>query len=153
MRGSFLDVGCANGYLLESLAKWAPERGQQLDLYGLELDPELAAMARRRLPELAAHIYIGNVSDWAPPRRFDCVRTGLEYVPPGEADVLLERIAREYLAGSGRVLVGPIDDGAVASTRAAFVHAGMTSPQAVSQTDSHGKTRHMIWSRRGELVR
>jgi SAM-dependent methyltransferase len=146
IRGSFLDVGCANGYLLESIAEWAPQRGQQLDLYGLELDPELAATARRRLPELASHIYTGNVSDWVPPKRFDCVRTGLEYVPAGGEVALLSRIALEFVEDGGRVLVGPINDAARASTRDVFVGAGMRSPEIVSQTDHEGKIRHVVWS-------
>ena len=44
--GSFLDVGCANGYLLECLPRWTP---WTLDRYGLDIAPELAALARRRL--------------------------------------------------------------------------------------------------------
>ena len=32
--GSFLDVGCANGHLMESLDGWARERGLHLELHG-----------------------------------------------------------------------------------------------------------------------
>src|SRR3954469_12912859 len=45
--GSFIDVGCANCYLLECLDVWSRERGLALSLYGLELNPELADAARR----------------------------------------------------------------------------------------------------------
>ena len=34
--GSFLDVGCANGFLLESLVKWAYEKGIKLEPYGVD---------------------------------------------------------------------------------------------------------------------
>ena len=61
--GSFLDVGCANGYLLESLPGWTPHR---LDLYGLDIAPELVDLARRRLPGLANHIEAGNALEWQP---------------------------------------------------------------------------------------
>jgi hypothetical protein len=53
----------------------------------LSLDPdktlrlELAALARRRLPEWQDRILLGNAIDWVPQERFDFVRTGLEYVP------------------------------------------------------------------------
>ena len=57
--GSFLDVGAANGHLIECLAAWARERDIALDVFGLELNPRLATEARRRLPELAQHIYTG----------------------------------------------------------------------------------------------
>jgi len=144
--GTFLDVGCANGYLIESLALWAKERGQTLEFFGLELNPALAAEARRRLPALADHIFVGNVSDWVSPRRFDCVRTGLEYVPPGEEAALLERIASELLEPSGRVLVGPVNDDGVEVTRHVFAAARLRQPGTVSATDHRGKTRHVMWS-------
>lgn len=31
--GSFLDIGCANGYLIECCLKWTAERGVQIDPY------------------------------------------------------------------------------------------------------------------------
>lgn len=47
--GSFLDVGCANGYLMESVRRWAAEDGHVIEPYGLEIAPELAELARSRL--------------------------------------------------------------------------------------------------------
>jgi hypothetical protein len=35
--GTFLDIGCANGYLLECLLKWIGERGLSIVPYGLDL--------------------------------------------------------------------------------------------------------------------
>jgi Methionine biosynthesis protein MetW len=72
---TFLDIGCANGHLMESMATWAG-----VEPYGLEISPELAALARGRLPQWADRIWIGNAIDWVPPHRFDAVRTGF-YVP------------------------------------------------------------------------
>jgi SAM-dependent methyltransferase len=74
---TFLDVGCANGLLMESVARWRPN----VEPYGLDISPELAARARERLPHWADRIFVGNALGWEPPRRFDVVRTGLEYVP------------------------------------------------------------------------
>jgi len=76
--GSFLDVGCANGYLLESMPDWTTHR---LDLYGLDIAPELVDLAHRRLPALAKHIEVGNALDWRPGRRFTFVRANLDAVP------------------------------------------------------------------------
>jgi hypothetical protein len=73
---SFLDVGCANGHLMESMAAWAG-----VEPYGLEISPELADLARLRLPQWADRIWVGNAAEWTAPRRFDVVRTGLDYVP------------------------------------------------------------------------
>ena len=84
---SFLDVGCANGHLLESMAAWAGA-----EPYGLEISPELAALARRRLPQWADRIWVGNAAEWVPPRRFDVVRTGLDYVPTPHRRELVEHL-------------------------------------------------------------
>lgn len=147
--GSLLDVGCANGYLMECLDAWARERGLELTLYGLELDPELADAARRRLPEWAERIYTGNVSEWTPPRRFTYVRTGLEYVAPGSEAALLARLLREVVEPGGRVLVGPIPHADVEPTLRAFAGAGVPRPGVVSAADRNGKTRCVVWASPG----
>ena len=95
--GSFLDIGCANGYLLECLPRWTPF---QVEAFGLEVSPELAALARSRLPDLANRIFVGNASTWEAPSEFDVVRTGLDYVPTARRRELVER-----LLGYGRRLV------------------------------------------------
>jgi SAM-dependent methyltransferase len=104
--GSFLDVGCASGYLMETLAAWCRQRGYAVEPYGLDIAPELADLARRRLPHWAGRIVVGNAIDWAPPRRFDLVRTGLEYVPPPLQPRLVGRLLREVVAPGGRLIIG-----------------------------------------------
>jgi hypothetical protein len=94
---TFLDVGCANGHLMDSMAGWAG-----VEPYGLEISPELAELARRRLPHWADRIWVGNGAEWRPPRRFDVVRTGIEYVPRPRRSALLEHL----LSYSDRVIVG-----------------------------------------------
>jgi hypothetical protein len=143
--GSFLDVGAANGHLLECLAGWARARGIDLDLFGLELNPRLAATARTRLPALAGHIYIGNVVDWLPPQRFTYVRTCLEYVPTDQAPALIKRLRERFLEPGGRLLVGPINVDQRAETIAAF-RAAAASPGEVSAVDRNGKTRLVLWT-------
>jgi hypothetical protein len=97
--GTFLDIGCANGYLMECMAKWAP-----VEPYGLDISPELAELARRRLPAWADRIFVGNAIDWAPPMRFDYVRTGLEYVPRRRQRDLVARLLDEVVAR--RLIIG-----------------------------------------------
>src|ERR1051326_7701701 len=41
--GTFLDVGCASGYLMECLERWARDRGHAIQPHGLDIAPELAA--------------------------------------------------------------------------------------------------------------
>src|SRR4051794_34791529 len=47
--GTFLDVGCASGYLMECLVRWGEEKGICVVPYGLDIAPELAELARGRL--------------------------------------------------------------------------------------------------------
>jgi 2-polyprenyl-3-methyl-5-hydroxy-6-metoxy-1,4-benzoquinol methylase len=48
--GTFLDVGCANGLLMESVVEWADHR---IEPYGLDIAPRLVELARERLPHWA----------------------------------------------------------------------------------------------------
>jgi SAM-dependent methyltransferase len=104
--GDFLDVGCASGYLMETLAEWSRARGRAIEPYGLDIAPELADLARRRLPRWADRIFAGNAIEWVPPRRFDFVRTGLEYVPVGRQRDLVARLLGEAVAPGGRLIIG-----------------------------------------------
>lgn len=87
--GSFLDVGCASGYLMERLPQWTRH---ELEPYGLDIAPELADLARRRLPEWVDRIWVGNALTWEPPRWFTYVRTGLDYVPRRSRKALVQRL-------------------------------------------------------------
>jgi len=149
--GSLLDVGCANGHLMECLAVWARERGIELTLYGLELNPALAEMARRRLPESACRIFTGNAVDWAPPQRFSYVRTGLEYVAPGRGPALVTRLLRDVAEPAGRLIVGPVCQADVPATLDAFASAGIRDPGVASATDRNGKSRYVVWANPGQL--
>jgi hypothetical protein len=102
---SLLDVGCANGYLLESLARWGSERGLALELSGLDISWRLAELARRRLPELAERIWVGNALEWRPARRFDLVHSALDYVPHARRRESLEHLFRHVVAPGGRVVL------------------------------------------------
>ena len=48
--GSLLDVGCANGLLMESLAEWSEEEGHRLEPHGLDISEALVRLARSRYP-------------------------------------------------------------------------------------------------------
>jgi len=105
--GTFLDVGCASGYLMQTLSQWAADDGIALDPYGLEISPALADLARRRMPHWAERIHTGNALYWTPPggRRYDYVRTGLDYVPPTRrgdliAHLLAHAVGRRLIIGS-----------------------------------------------------
>ena len=81
-------------------------RGRRVEPYGLDISPELADLARSRLPAWAERIHTGNVLTWPPPRTFDFVRTGLEYVPPRRRRDLVRRLLDEFVAEGGRLIIG-----------------------------------------------
>lgn len=103
--GSFLDIGCANGYLLECLLLWVSERNLVIDPYGLDLSEKLTEVAKERLPHFAHHLYVGNAWTWIPPRTFDYVRTELVYVPKELHQQFVSLLLKGYLNPHGRLLV------------------------------------------------
>jgi 2-polyprenyl-3-methyl-5-hydroxy-6-metoxy-1,4-benzoquinol methylase len=104
--GDFMDVGCANGLLLESLVGWAAERGHRIRPHGIDFVPELVELARRRHPGAPAEAFeVANAFDWRPRRRYDWVRTELEYVPPADRAALARRLVDEALAPGGRLVL------------------------------------------------
>lgn len=109
--GAFLDIGCANGYLLECCVDWAAERGIAIDPYGLDLSPSLIALAQERLPQYANQFAVGNGYYWQPPRRFDFVRTELVYVPAAYEQAYVTRLLRDFLAPGGRLLIANYAEG------------------------------------------
>ena len=62
--GSFLDIGCANGLLMESVVAWAAEVGHRIEPYGLDISKRLAEVAQRRLPQWRDRIFVGNALFW-----------------------------------------------------------------------------------------
>ena len=101
--GTFLDVGCANGYLMESLPRWTE---LEVDPYGVDISAELVELARRRLPHWSDRLWVGNALTWTPPQRFTYIRTGLEYVPANRRGDLVAHL----LAFCDRLIVGVFNE-------------------------------------------
>ncbi|MGH7714291.1 MAG: class I SAM-dependent methyltransferase [Gemmatimonadaceae bacterium] len=140
--GSFLDVGCATGHLIECLAAWSRARGRHLLLYGLELNRDLLLAAQRRLPDMADRIFEGNAVDWAPSHGFTFVRTGLEYVPPSRESFLVTRLLRDLVEPGGRLIIGPVSDPDPAL--AAVATAGVEAAATHVAVDRNGKRRYIL---------
>jgi len=103
--GTFLDLGCANGLLMESVHRWAFEDGRALEPYGLDASERMVALARTRLPHWNDRFFVGDALTWRPPRRFDFVHTMVDLVPARRRAGWLGRVLREFVAPGGRLIV------------------------------------------------
>lgn len=103
--GTWLDIGCANGLLMETLAAWVAEKGHRVEPYGLDLSGRIAERARIRLPHWAARIWAGNVMEFEPPVRLDFVTALADSVPIERRSALVSRLARFYLKPGGRLIL------------------------------------------------
>jgi len=104
--GDFLDIGCANGYLLECLLAWGDHRGVKLTPYGLDQSAELIGLARRRLPQYAENFYLGNAWDWRPPTRYRYVYSVHDCVPDEFLGAYVDRLMRRVVAPGGLLIIG-----------------------------------------------
>lgn len=117
--GTWLDIGCANGLLMETLAAWVAANGYQVEPYGLDLSERIAQRARIRLPHWAARIWSGNVMRFEPPIRFDYATALADSVPVERRSELVKRLAHSYLKPGGRVIISCYRPGAFLTGRAA----------------------------------
>lgn len=106
--GTFLDVGCANGYLLESVNRWVSGIGYNIDFYGLDISERIINFAKQRLPEWENHFFIGNALTWIPESKFDfvCIKE-LGYVPENDKFIFFNHLMNNYLNTKGRLILGP----------------------------------------------
>ena len=87
--GTFLDVGCANGLLMESVVAWSRFR---VEPYGIDFAPGLVELAQRRFGD---HVWLADARTWEPPFRFDFAHIRLEYFEPS-----MLRFARRVIVSS-----------------------------------------------------
>ena len=104
--GSFLDVGCANGLLMESVARWSDGA---VEPYGVEISAGLADLARRRCPQWTGRIWTANAADWSPGRTFTYVRSGLDYVPAAHRAAYVAKLL-DLVEPGGRLIIGTFNE-------------------------------------------
>jgi len=104
--GSFLDVGCASGILMESVQNWGAKKNLAIEPHGLEIIRELAELARQRLPHWANRVHVGNIRNWKPvAERFDFVLIRPEYAPVARRTEMVLHILENVLQHKGRLIV------------------------------------------------
>lgn len=104
--GTFLDIGCANGLLMEDVCRWAAADGHTVEPHGVDISAKLADLARSRCPQWADRIHTANAHGWLPPRRYDFVRTGLDYVPAIARAAYVRHLMEHVVTPGGRLIVG-----------------------------------------------
>jgi SAM-dependent methyltransferase len=105
--GDLLDIGCANGHLLECILQWAAsERGLVLTPFGIDCSAPLIALARERLPHFRDNFYVANAWGWTPPRRFQYVYSVFDCVPRSALGAYTEQLIENVVAPGGRLILG-----------------------------------------------
>ena len=104
--GTFVDLGCANGYLLECLVAWGHDRGLDLIPYGIDHSVGLIELARARFPGLESHFVTGNSWSWRSQDSIRFVYTLHDAVPADYLGDYLKRLLKEVVASGGRLIVG-----------------------------------------------
>jgi len=103
--GTLLDIGCANGFLLECLLYWSSMKGVAINPFGLDIGEKSVALARARLPQFDRQIHIGNGWDWQPSHKFDFVSTELVYVPVPFQQAYVERLLTHLVKPGGTLII------------------------------------------------
>ncbi len=104
--GELLDIGCANGYLLECLVSWGRERDLTLIPYGIDLNPRLVELAKKRLPTFKGHFFVADAWGWIPEKPFKYVYTLSHCVPDSYLEDYLEHLITHVVAPGGKLIVG-----------------------------------------------
>jgi SAM-dependent methyltransferase len=147
--GTFLDVGCANGYLVECLLRLVEGSWLKVEFYGLDISEGLIDLARSRLPEQAGRFFAANAVTWTPDRHFDFVHAHeISYAPRNRERQFFEHLLNDYLNPGGRLIIGPWALGRDLLDMEERISSWGYEPTGYlikSQGDDPGLTRKMLW--------
>jgi hypothetical protein len=149
--GSFVDVCCANGHLLECVVEWAAGKGLRAEPYGIDIGPGLIELARRRLPRWADRFGVANAWEWEPPRKFTHVYTLDDVVPPGFLDEHLARLHDIAVEPAGRLIVGAYGNpsrGEMPRSPAEELRSAGLEPEGESASAESPPSKRFAWTKR-----
>ena len=104
--GDIVDVGCANGHLLDCLVRWGRERGLDLTPHGVDRSEALIERARALLPAFAANMHVADAWTWTPPRRYRYVYALYDCVPVDYLAEYVDRLMDRAVGEGGRLILG-----------------------------------------------
>ena len=143
--GTFIDIGCANGHLIESLDRWMRSTDVHVDFYGLEISQGLFDLAQRRLPDFASRLFLGNALYWKPPFEFDYVYTMILPDIPGDLrKPFLENLYGNYVKPDGRLILGPWNTRQIEEElpKLGFTPSGYCEKSVPGTSD---ETKRIVW--------
>ncbi len=147
--GDFLDVGCANGHLIEMLDQWLGGSGLKVEFYGLDISEGLLDLAKRRLPQWENRFFTGNAMFWTPEKKYDFVCVAeLEYVPRAREHELMEHLLSDVVAPGGRFILGPLTEEQGSREMEAMVRSWGYTPTGYCEKShiEHRKLcKRMLW--------
>ena len=157
--GDILDLGCANGYLLECVVEWGRECGFELNPHGADLNPLLIQAAIRRFPENAHQFWVANAWEWVPPKRFRWVYAIWDLVPEPMMPTLWRGLLHNAITDDGALIVGAYgsksDDTPSFDVAAAMRRAGLpvSGESRGGQLRRGGPVARFAWVRKCDLSR
>ena len=90
---TLLDVGCGYGDLLREVRHWAQRHDRAIKLVGLDLNPQVIAIARAKTDAAdGIEYYAADIFDYQPPHPIDVVTTSL--VTHHLSDTMIVRLLR-----------------------------------------------------------
>jgi len=143
--GTFIDIGAANGHLIESLDQWMRNTDVQVDFYGLEISQGLFDLARHRLPDFSSRLFLGNALYWKPPFAFDYVYSMiLPDIPCDLRKSFLDNLYTHYVKPGGRLILGPWSDQAMEEeiSQIGYTLSGYCEKTVPGSTD---EIKRIVW--------
>jgi ubiquinone/menaquinone biosynthesis C-methylase UbiE len=146
---TILDVGCGTG---EHARHLTATHGYVVD--GLDIDPSMLAVARRKLPD--ARFFQADMAAFDLGRRYDvvmCLFSSIGYLESLERVTAALRCFRRHLAADGAVIVEPwltpdVFKPGAADTRTA--ESGGVRVERTSRTSAQGRLSTLVFSYRIE---